>query len=248
MKKIASCSFGKDSVAAIIVALEHEIKIDEILYCRVMFDKKTSAEYPDHEKFIHEVAIPKFYNEFGLKTTIIESKTYCDCFYKKFGERSKKVGEIYGFPKSIHPWCNDRLKMQTIKNYKKSQEEFISIVGIAADETKRIERKIVSNAILPLVEYGITEDMTYDICRKYGLLSPAYEVLKTKRLGCWFCPNQRVSLLRTIRKKYPFFWEKLLEMQNDSTISFTPSYSMFELEKRFSDEDNNLFDERKTGF
>ena len=240
MKKIASCSFGKDSVAAIIVALEHGIKIDEILYCRVMFDEKISAEYPEHEKFIHEVAIPKFYNEFGLKNTIIESKKYVDYFYKKYGERSKKIGQIYGFPKTIHPWCNDRLKMNAIKNYKKTQDDFISIVGIAVDETKRIERKIVSNAILPLVDHGITEDMTYDICRKHGLLSPAYAELKTKRLGCWFCPNQRVSLLRTIRKKHPCFWKKLLEMQKDSPVSFTPNYSMFDLEKRFSDEDNDL--------
>ena len=40
MKKIASCSFGKDSLAAIIVSEENGIHIDEAVYCRIMFDNE----------------------------------------------------------------------------------------------------------------------------------------------------------------------------------------------------------------
>lgn len=58
MKKIASCSFGKDSLAAIIVSEENGIHIDKAVYCRIMFDNSISAEPPEHEAFIHEVAIP----------------------------------------------------------------------------------------------------------------------------------------------------------------------------------------------
>ena len=36
---IASCSFGKDSLATILLALEHGEPLDEAVYCEVMFDK-----------------------------------------------------------------------------------------------------------------------------------------------------------------------------------------------------------------
>ena len=40
---IASCSFGKDSLATILLALEHGEPLDEAVYCEVMFDKRTSG-------------------------------------------------------------------------------------------------------------------------------------------------------------------------------------------------------------
>ena len=52
--RVASCSFGKDSLAAIIVAEQHGLHIDRAVYCRIMFDDTTSAELPEHEEFIHE--------------------------------------------------------------------------------------------------------------------------------------------------------------------------------------------------
>lgn len=83
MKKVASCSFGKDSLAAIIVSEEHGVHIDEAIYCRIMFDDQISAELPEHEEFIHEVAIPTLEKRYGIKTTIVQgSYSYKDCFYK----------------------------------------------------------------------------------------------------------------------------------------------------------------------
>ena len=37
-KYIASCSFGKDSVATVILAKENNEPLDEIVYCEVMYD------------------------------------------------------------------------------------------------------------------------------------------------------------------------------------------------------------------
>lgn len=60
MKYIASCSFGKDSIATILLAREHNEPLDEIVYCEVMFDENISGELPEHRDFIYNVAIPKF--------------------------------------------------------------------------------------------------------------------------------------------------------------------------------------------
>lgn len=43
MKYIASCSFGKDSIATILLAREHSEPLDEIVYCEVMFDENISG-------------------------------------------------------------------------------------------------------------------------------------------------------------------------------------------------------------
>lgn len=112
MKKIASCSFGKDSLAAIIVSEENGIHIDKAVYCRIMFDNSISAEPPEHEAFIHEVAIPTLEKRYGIKTTIVQAKeTYCDRFFAKY-EHGGKIGQIYGFPMRRGEWCNSNLKMK----------------------------------------------------------------------------------------------------------------------------------------
>lgn len=157
MKYIASCSFGKDSLAAIVAAERAGVHIDEAVYCRIMFDHETSAELPEHEEFIHCTAIPLLKSRYGISTTIVQSKrTYCDLFYKVF-TKGKRAGTVYGFPFLKGPWCNERLKIRPIAEWEKTAGEYTSVVGIAADEKKRAEKKTVAGKYLPLVERGITE-------------------------------------------------------------------------------------------
>lgn len=74
MKYFASCSFGKDSVATVLLALEHNEPLDEILFTEVMFDhaRNISGEIPEHIDWIHSVAIPRF-EAMGVKTRILRS-------------------------------------------------------------------------------------------------------------------------------------------------------------------------------
>lgn len=57
-KHILSCSFGKDSIATALLALQHGEPLDELVYCEVMFSEEISGELPEHNRFIHETAIP----------------------------------------------------------------------------------------------------------------------------------------------------------------------------------------------
>lgn len=76
MKHVAACSFGKDSIATVILAREHNEPLDEVIYCEVMFDDEISGEVPEHRQFIYEVAKPLF-ESWGIKVTILRSeKTY----------------------------------------------------------------------------------------------------------------------------------------------------------------------------
>ena len=58
---IASCSFGKDSIATILLALEHDEPLDRVVFSEVMFDhaRNISGEIPEHIGWIYDTAIPK---------------------------------------------------------------------------------------------------------------------------------------------------------------------------------------------
>ena len=45
-KYIASCSFGKDSLAMLIKIKELGMPLDEVIYCDIRFDDNISGEMP----------------------------------------------------------------------------------------------------------------------------------------------------------------------------------------------------------
>lgn len=65
VKYIASCSGGKDSVATIILAHEHNEPLDEIIFVEVMFDENISGELPEHIDFIKK-QIKTFMRKLGI--------------------------------------------------------------------------------------------------------------------------------------------------------------------------------------
>ena len=72
---IASCSFGKDSIATILLALEHNEPLDRVVFAEVMFDheKGISGEVPEHIEWIYSTAIPKL-ESIGVKVDVVRSK------------------------------------------------------------------------------------------------------------------------------------------------------------------------------
>lgn len=175
MKYVASCSFGKDSIATILLAREHNEPLDEIVYCEVMFDKNISAELPEHRDFIYDKAIPLF-EKWGYKVTVLRSdKTYSDCFYH-VATKGKRVGKTLGFPMAGKCLINRDCKIKPIKDYwKHKQENVVRYIGIAIDEPKRLDRIAnTENKISLLEKYGYTEDIAKTKCIEYGLLSPIY--------------------------------------------------------------------------
>lgn len=204
-----------------------------------MFDDTISAEFPEHEEFIHEKAIPLLKSRYGIETIVVQGKrSYMDIF-SKVREKGDRIGKIYGFPCRAWPWCNSKLKVEPIKKWEKQAGDHQSIVGIAANETKRIGQKTVNGSLLPLVQYGIIEAEAFSICQREGLLSPAYNAGR-KRLGCWFCHNQRISELRRLRREHPELWEKLLALDAVSPVRFKQEHSVADFDRRFAEEDKQL--------
>ena len=84
---------------------------------------------------------------------------------------------ITGFPMSGRCQINRSVKVLPIKRFLKSfEEEFAQYIGIAIDEPVRLDRVVrTTNQISLLQKYGYTEDMAFDLCKKYDLLSPIYD-------------------------------------------------------------------------
>lgn len=134
-KVIASISGGKDSLAALVTHIESGGRCDGAIYCRIMFDEKISAEYPEHEEWLHEKCFPTLEREYGVRTRIVQSEeTYIEHFYRKF-KRGKKVGQIYGFPSLWCPWCNSDLKVGPLERFKKTYGEYMCYIAVANNYT-----------------------------------------------------------------------------------------------------------------
>lgn len=235
-KYIASCSFGKDSLAMIIKIKELGMPLDEVIYCDIRFDDESlSGETPEMREFIPKAE--KILKEtFNIEVKRITSKkSFKEQFYT-IKKRGKHIGDNYGFPYTIGAWCNSRLKIEPIREYLKQfkGEKIIQYVGIAYDEPKRYERLNHETHIAPLYDLKITEKEALDICKKYDLLSPIYET--SLRGGCWFCPKQRLSQLRQLYTEHRDLWDILKKMEKDSFNTFRPNTTIEQLEERFKNE------------
>lgn len=248
IKYVASCSFGKDSIATVLLAREHNEPLDEIVYCEVMFDENVSAELPEHRDFVYNKAIPLF-ESWGYKVTVLHSdKTYSDCFHHRT-IRGKSIGKKKGFVMTGHCDVQRDCKLKPIRNYWKYQKkDVVQYIGIAIDEPKRLNRIAnTENKISLLEKYGYTEEMARQKCIEYGLLSPIYEF--TKRGGCWFCPNAKDMELRHLRMTHPQLWNNLIEMEKEPNLighkwNILTGVSIHDKEEQFywEEQQMNIFD------
>jgi 3'-phosphoadenosine 5'-phosphosulfate sulfotransferase (PAPS reductase)/FAD synthetase len=233
MKTFLSWSGGKDSSASIAICHEQGIHLDGIITAEVMFSHSLniSAEHPEHTKWLHEVAIPKIENDFGYPVTVIKSKEdYISLFNRRVyrTKNPERIGKKRGFVLGHNACYLKRdCKIIELNKWSKQQGEYINILGIAADETKRLESMHSQNPNnrSVLEEFNIVEADTYDICRKYDLLSPFYTSGR-KRQGCWFCPNCGLEELAEIKYNYPQLWEQLRLLDMDpEKISYAFKYN-----------------------
>lgn len=246
VKHIASCSFGKDSLATVLLALEHGDPLDEAIYCEVMFSPKISGEIPEHRDFIYEKAIP-YLKAHGIETKVLRGeKTYLDHFYAVI-VRGDRKGKIRGFPIcGMCSICRD-CKLPPINKYKMSLkgQDVVQYIGIAKDEQDRLVRLDGKQKVSLLDKYGFDEADARELCKKHGLLSPIYEF--TDRGGCFFCPNAKEKELRHLYDHHPDLWHLLLECQKapnkcSELFNRTMRFDEIDYNFRMDDAQINIFE------
>lgn len=245
MRYLASCSFGKDSLAAILLAKKHGEPLDEAVYCEVMFDKTISGEVPEHRDFIYTKGIPAL-ERMGIKVTVLRGKkTYVDLFTGRI-TRGPKKGMLRSFPVCGKCYVQRDCKLKPILRYQKTlPPDTVQYIGYAKDEQERLLR-LEGNRVSLLEKYNCTEQEAKELCQQTGLLSPVYAF--TDRGGCWFCPNAKRKELRHLYDHHPDLWARMLELQaipGKVSEKFNRTQRFSDIDARFREEDQESSSRQK---
>lgn len=229
---VASFSGGKDSTAMVLKLIQEKWPLDIILFC------DTGLEFPGMYKHIDQVE-----KDCGMKITRVKSQYDFDYLLTEHkhirGVRSNniKILKGFGWPISRMRWCTGWLKDEPIRKYFKSIKgdyEVIQYIGVAADETKRLERARhqARNKIFPLVEWNMTEADCLKFCIDRGYTwDGLYD--QFKRVSCWCCSLQPLESLRTLYFEYPELWKKMDQLDEQSFNTFKQGWSVKDLAVRF---------------
>ena len=119
------------------------------------------------------------------------------------------------------------------------REDTICYVGIAADETLRLQKERKDYKRFPLADWNMSEADCLQYCQSHNIkwiekcrdgYIDLYSILD--RVSCWCCANKNQWELYNYWKYLPEYWDKLKELQSKITRPFN-RYTIFELEERF---------------
>ena len=246
-----SLSGGKDSMALFLELLDEGVKLDEVVtvdlgdeyqavYDTLLFVasvclhegiKFTVLEIPETDEY------KEYIKETGAEITMFEFFAFCHV------KQNGKIG--YG-------WCGKQrwgteIKNRLLNNYYQSIEKFIiEYVGIAADETHRIDIKPHKNYAksYPLVKWGMTEADCLKYCNEHGLWwfqdgVRLYDILD--RVSCQHCQQKNLKELKNIRSYLPGLWNSFKVWQNSTVFPYRSNGdTIHDLDKRFAEEGRQI--------
>lgn len=243
---VLSLSGGKDSTALALEWLKRHQEdpvtypLQEVLYC------DTGMEFPamiDHINRLEQI-----FAKAGIKCTKLKPKKSFEYWmfehWPKFRATGKYKNQGYSWPSPQLRWCNSRLKANLLDRYTnrlQKAHKVIKLIGLAADEKHRLERKNNQNPNHrhPLIDWGWTEADCLQYCYAAGFdWGGLYELFP--RVSCWCCPLKSLDELRKLRTHFPDLWGKLLDMEHRTWKTFRADYSVDQLEIRFAFEEERL--------
>lgn len=208
---IASVSWGKDSLAMLLVLIRDGYKLDEVVF----FD--TGMEF-DAIYDVRDQTLPML-KAHGIKYTQLKPKD--PMWWSMFARPVKKRGtnEIH---KHGYGWCGGSCrwgtteKQRALDRYAEELDAYV-YVGIAADETSRLEKEKNPYKLHPLADLGMTEADCLSLCKEHGYTwtqegVPLYDILD--RVSCWCCRNKNQKELRAIHDHLPDTWRRLRGLED----------------------------------
>ena len=240
MKYIVSLSGGKDSTAMLHWLLEKNYPVDGIVFMDTGWEFPAMLEHIDLVEKNIGIPITRAKPRKSFEHWLLHQKVVA-----KKGPMKGKVHRIgYGWPSSLRRWCT-REKVGAIIKHMKRYETASMYIGIAADEAHRqVEKATIKNKdyvrAYPLIEWGKTEADCLEYCKELGYhWDGLYDIFC--RVSCFCCPLQRVGELRKLRKHFPDLWAQMLEWDHLNIRGFRGEKSVYDMDKRFFVEDQQLF-------
>ena len=233
---VASCSFGKDSLAMLLKLIELGKRVDLVVF----FDTgmEFQAIYNLRDKVVAML------NKLGIKYVELRAETpfWIQMLIKEVNPG--KENAHFGYE-----WCGGMCRWGTSDKVRICQKyyadnypdyEIYEYIGIAADEPARV--KDDEHKLYPLIDLNMTEADCLAYCRSEGYNwveegVDLYDILD--RVSCWCCCNKNLKELKNIYIHLPKYWGYLRGLQSRLERPFRrcgKEKTIFELEERFKRE------------
>ena len=206
MYYIASCSFGKDSLAMVLRLIEENRPLNEVVF----FD--TGMEFQAIYN-VRDRLLPLL-DEKGIKYTEFKPDRpfMYDMLEKPVESKQKGNHKGYGWCGGPCRWGTS-VKQRVLNKYCGTNYIYI---GLAADEENRLQ-KLEEHKHSPLAEWGMTEKDCLEYCHEKGYFwdengIELYSILD--RVSCWCCCNKNKKELYNIYRYLPQYWERLKGLQS----------------------------------
>lgn len=223
MKYVASCSFGKDSLAMVLLLIEKGYPLDEVIF----YD--TEMEF--QAIYNNKIKIEKILVEQNIKFTVLKDSLSFEyrAFEKEVRTRSGTVKRGYNWCGGMARWGTSSKLSAINRHYKENygDELIVEYVGVASDEPQRIEKyrskRNKTIKLYPLSEWNMMEQDCLDYCYSNGWNwnengVELYEILD--RVSCWCCANKNQKEIKNIMTYLPEYWEKIREYENRCLIPY----------------------------
>lgn len=236
MRSVASVSFGKDSLAMLLLLLERNTRLDEVIFYNSGMEFNAIYDIRDRLRPVLE--------QKGIRFTEVKPDAPFLYYMLEKPVDSKKNGFHLGYS-----WCGGpcrwgtTLKTDALDGIALDAE--IHYVGIASDEATRLE-KLEPPKCSPLAEARMTEADCLEYCYQRGFFWEEngvrlYDILD--RVSCWCCKNKNRKELKVIYQYLPQYWEQLKKLQSQMAMPMKP-YSrkgvpygnVFDMERVFEQE------------
>lgn len=208
MRNVASVSFGKDSLAMLLMLIETGRPLDEVVF----YD--TGMEFQAIYA-IRDKVLPLLESRGILYTELHPENPFLyDMLTRPVESEQKGKHNGYGWCGGVCRW-GTKQKTSTIDRYIRETGAERYYIGIAADEPERLKR-LQGPKCSPLAAAGMTESDCLKYCRDRGYSweengVDLYTILD--RVSCWCCANKNRKELRNIYQFLPEYWELLKGLQ-----------------------------------
>lgn len=248
MKYIASCSFGRDSLAMLLRIMDAGWPLDGVLYVEL------GPEFDCVKELARKMG--RVLAERNIPFRILRPEMPFEQMMLEKPVR-KRDGSIQNGLK----WCGGPCRWGTALKrellnaaYRElfGNEPIVEYVGLCADEKDRARINRDRNGshvkLYPLIEWGMGASDCHRYClergwgwNEYGKDGKEYELYDIlDRVSCKFCVNNNLRELRNIYHFLPHVWDELKELQAKTGMPYKKGVSVDEFEERFKDEDRQL--------
>lgn len=211
---VLSLSGGKDSMATGLRMWELGENIHSAIYINTGWDFDCISKYLDMFEDITNIGVVRF-----DLSNLFEYLMFDHPVFKRAGKHKGKLGQIgKGWASPSRRWCTTR-KNEVKDKYIKQIDNAVSCIGFASDESHRLETKNIKKNLehlrFPLIEWGMTEKDCLDYCRSFGFYKNGESPYDHfKRVSCFCCPLQKRESLYKLKKYYPEYWGKMIDMSS----------------------------------